>query len=134
MCKAKELAKGFFNNAEEIRKEWKELHNRLSIADQKKTDVEHYIEIHDKLNAAQGYQAYKMLNEVLKERREIKDDIEELRPLMDFLSGTKVYDHNTKNKINQLISNAYEKNENADEMKKYRVRVLKEVFGETITA
>lgn len=52
-----------------------ELGNQLSIADRKKSDIEHFIE-ERKVNVFQAYKVYKELEKVLLERRKIKNDIE----------------------------------------------------------
>lgn len=61
MCKSLEHAENLFSLIENIRKDWTNLHNRLSITDQKRSDVEHYMELSNNLNAAQGYEAYRLL-------------------------------------------------------------------------
>lgn len=55
----------------------------LSKSDQKITDIYHYIEFHP-LNACQGYQMSKLLQDTLKERREIKNEIEILGEVNGF--------------------------------------------------
>ena len=50
------------------------LSDELSTYDRKVTDIEHYIEFNvGKLNARDGYKAYKLLQDVLVERRKVKD-------------------------------------------------------------
>ena len=45
--------------------------------DRQCTDIEHYIEFNaGKLNACDGYKAYKMLQDVLLERRKVKDELQ----------------------------------------------------------
>lgn len=134
MCKAIELTNNLFNASESIRNEWKELHNRLSIADQKRMDVEHFIELSVNLNASQGYKAYRLLKEVLEERREIKNQIEELRPVFEFANAPFLTDIKKKSDVIKRIKNKHHLNENADELKKYNVRILTDVFGDTITS
>lgn len=121
------LKDNLFGVADEIRTEWKELHDRLSVADQKKIDIEHFIELY-KLSASQGFKAYKMLQEALLERREIKDRIDELRPLMDFLNKSFVFDNNRHNTITQSINNKI----NNKKSRQYTARVLTELFSEEI--
>ena len=134
MCKAIELTNNLFNASESIRNEWKELHNRLSIADQTRMDVEHFIEPSVNLNASQGYKAYRLLKEVLEERREIKNQIEELRPVFEFANAPFLTDVKKKNDVIKRVKNKHHLNENADELKKYNVRILTDVFGDTITS
>ena len=53
-----------------------ELSEELSKYDRQRTDVEHYIEFNaGKLNACDGYKAYKMLQDVLIQRRKVKDEL-----------------------------------------------------------
>lgn len=132
MCKAKELTNNLFNASESIRVEWKNLHNRLSVADQKRSDIEHFIELNTNLNASQGYKAYKLLKEVLEERREVKNQIEELRPTLDFINGTHLTDTKKKTILYSNIEKKYSINSNSAENKKYNVRVLTDVFGDVI--
>ena len=50
--------------------------DKLSKYDRQRTDVEHYIELNaGKLNACDGFKAYKLLQDVLVERRKIKDEL-----------------------------------------------------------
>ncbi len=52
--------------------------------DRKVTDIEHYIEFNaGKLNACDGYKAYKLLQEVLVERRKVKDELQMIQMVRD---------------------------------------------------
>ena len=54
-----------------------ELVNELSKYDRQIQDIEHYIEFNvGKLNACDGYRAFKMLQDTLVERRKIKNELE----------------------------------------------------------
>ena len=59
------------------------LNHELSVADQKITDIYHYIEFHP-LNACQGYKMAKLLQDTLKERREIKNELDILGQIYGF--------------------------------------------------
>jgi hypothetical protein len=60
------------------------LSDDLSKYDRQRTDVEHYIELNaGKLNAYEGYKAYKLLQDVLVQRRKIKDELEILQVMKD---------------------------------------------------
>lgn len=86
----------------------------LSQSDQKITDIYHYIEFHP-LNACQGYKISKLLQDTLKERREIKNEIEILGEINGFnLKSIK------NGKLTTTIQNR--------KQKKYKPRVLKELF------
>ena len=60
------------NNLEEY---MNDLNKQLSNLDQRKSDIEHFIE-NKKVNMIQAYKVYKELYKVLLERRKIKNDIE----------------------------------------------------------
>ncbi len=128
-----ELKDNLFDSTDQIFKEWKELHNELSIADKKRSDVEHYIEFFN-LNAAQGYKAYKMLKDILQERREIKNKIEELKPLVDFSNGFNLRNLNKRKQIEKRINDKIQLNMCSTESKRYQVRVMTEIFGDVMKA
>lgn len=132
MCKSLRYANELFDLAEEVRLHWKELHNKLSIADQKRSDVEHFIEINPNLNASQGYNAYRLLKEVLEERRAIKNKIDELKPTLDFINNSQLTNPVKKNQLYKSITTKRDNNSNEAENKRYRVRVLTDLFGEVI--
>lgn len=52
-----------------------ELYAKLSDIDKKVVDVQHYIELADKFNAYQGWQCFKMLRDLLLQRRKYKNEI-----------------------------------------------------------
>ena len=61
-----------------------ELSEELSKYDRQRTDVEHYIELNaGKLNACDGYKAYKMLQDVLTRRRKVKDELQVIQVALD---------------------------------------------------
>lgn len=132
MCKSLEYANELFNLAEEIKFSWKDLHNRLSMADQKRSDVEHFIEINPNLNASQGYNAYRLLKEVLEERRDIKNKIDELKPMLDFVNASQLTNPAKKKSLYQSITARRDNNSNDAENKIYRVRILTDIFGDII--
>lgn len=57
-----------------------ELVDALSNIDKEITDIEHYVELNN-LNAYQGFLAYKMLQNRLRERRKIKNELQVLSQL-----------------------------------------------------
>ena len=75
--------------------------------------IYHYIEFHP-LNACQGYKMSKLLQDTLKERREIKNEINILREINGFNLNS------IKNGKLSTIQNR--------KQKKYKPRVLKELF------
>ena len=61
-----------------------ELSKELSKYDRQRTDVEHYIELNaGKLNACDGYKAYKTLQDVLTQRRKVKDELQVVQIALD---------------------------------------------------
>lgn len=68
---------GFVQESEDRRSE---LSEALSNVDKEITDIEHYIELNN-LNAYQGFMSYKMLQNRLKRRRKIKDELQVLNQL-----------------------------------------------------
>ena len=76
-------------------------------------DVYHYIELND-LNAADGYKAYKMLQEALKRRRKIKDTANIISNFTSILES-------------ENIENLYHIFENLDD-RDYRPRSKKDLF------
>lgn len=63
------------NLFENMDKRYQELLKKLSLIDREKTDLEHYIEF-NKLNASEGWKVFKSLQNVLRQRREIKNETE----------------------------------------------------------
>lgn len=60
------------------------LSEELSKYDRQKTDIEHYIEFNiGKLNACDGYKAYKLLQDVLLQRRKVKDELQIVQVALD---------------------------------------------------
>lgn len=84
------------------------LQEELSRQDRQITDVEHYIEFNiGKLNAYEGYQAYKLLQDILIKRRKVKNELHILEDFKDKVAIPKDID----TKINKLKSQTYEPRE-----------------------
>lgn len=78
--------------------------------DRQKTDIEHYIEFNaGKLNACDGYKAYKLLQDVLLERRKIKDEIQVINVVRDRMAAEDIA--NIEGKVKELESRTYEPRE-----------------------
>ena len=92
------------------------LNQKLSLIDQEITDIQHYIEF-NRLNAAKGYQAYKLLQEKLLERRVIKDDLAKFQVLASA-------------KLSDVFDGTLDSNIKALDNKTYTPRVLVELFQE----
>ena len=81
------------------------------------TDVEHYIEFNvGKLNAFDGYKAYKLLQDVLVERRKVKDELQILQVVKDKMALPEDIE-NIQERVKEL------------EGRKYEPRELKYLFG-----
>lgn len=75
---------------------------KLSEVDQDVCDIYHYIEL-SKLNASDGYKAYKMLHDKLQERREIKNTLVEIDMLTSLGKKTK----KAKTRIDGIVNRKY---------------------------
>lgn len=115
-----------FEQLNELQEYYDELRHAQSNADQKISDIHHFIEISDNLNAADGYNMYKMLRNVLRERREIKDQLAEMRPVMESINPERIL------KSEKSVVNNIRKQHSNRENRTYRTRVMKEVFGKRI--
>ena len=126
MVNSVELAAKFSNVVEEIKTTRNNLIKELSSVDLKLSDVQHYIEGRN-LNAVEGFKAYKLLQDILKERREIKYKISEIEPIYHSLIVTNKLDNKAKD-IEKKVSSI----QNRNSISYYNVKVLKDVFGERI--
>lgn len=78
--------------------------------DRQKTDVEHYIEFNaGKLNACDGYKAYKLLQDVLLERRKIKDEMQIINIVRSKMATEDIV--NIEDRVKALESRTYEPRE-----------------------
>lgn len=95
-------------------KEQGDLSQQLSLIDQEICDIQHYIEF-NKFNAAEGYMAFKMLQDKLLERRVIKNDFAKFQML-------------SNSKISDIFDGTLEQNLQTLDEKTYTPRVLTELF------
>ena len=93
-----------------------ELLNDLSAVDSEISDINHYIELADGLNAYQGYLAYRMLKNKLKQRRQIKNELSVVQSLCDSEISRAEFD-----RVSRFISGM--------ESRRYEPRVLTELFA-----
>lgn len=83
-----------------------ELVDKESKFDCQKTDIEHYIEFNaGKLNACDGYKAYKLLQDVLLERRKVKDELQIIQVVRDRMNAEDLA--NVEVKIKELEARTY---------------------------
>lgn len=92
------------------------LSEELSKYDRQRTDIEHYIEFNTgKLNACDGYKAYKLLQDVLLQRRKVKDELQIVQVALDRITSP--------NDLAQIDSKIKEL-----ETRHYKPRELKDLF------
>ena len=94
-----------------------ELQSNLSNIDKEILDLEHYIEFGN-FNASKGFKAYKMLQERFIKRREIKNSIQKC----NIIWNGNVRDFANDKAIGKQVKNM--------DNKKYKARILKELFDE----
>lgn len=88
-----------------------ELSDELSKYDRQVTDVEHYIEFNlGKLNARDGWKAYKLLQDVLVARRKVKDELQILQVVKDKMALPDDIE-NIHTRVQELESRRYEPRE-----------------------
>lgn len=89
---------------DEANKRNEELTSELSKVDKELSDLLHYIEF-AKLNAAQGYKAYKMVKERRTKRRHIKNEMDVLAVILS--QNANDISKNIKNKLNEMDKRTY---------------------------
>ncbi|MDS7057150.1 hypothetical protein NXG04_07610 [Klebsiella pneumoniae] len=96
-----------------------ELHKALSKVDRGISDVEHFIEFLN-FNASQGYMFAKMIQELTRARRKIKERIDERQRLMSFIhTYRKMFKQPLKHQLGQQ-----EYRQTALDSRKYEIREL----------
>lgn len=60
----------------------------LTALEKNMIDLYHIVELSDNLNAADGYSVYKVLREILRKRRVVKDEISTLQNAVNFIVNT----------------------------------------------
>ena len=124
---ALEMIENMCSMKEVVVKRTEELNNRLSVLDCKMLDLEHVIELYD-FNAAQNSTLLTLTKNVLRERREVKDEMELLKPFrskeMNLERGHGAHKH---------IKTVLRKNANEQNQRTYKVRIMNEIFGDTLT-
>lgn len=106
---------GFSEFFSELQSHRDNLHNQQRENEAEICDIYHYIEFFD-LNASQGYKAYKMLQNRLKIRRNIKNELSRIGIFF-------------KSKPQEAIDGTLQKRINGLDHMQYSARVLKELFN-----
>lgn len=87
-----------------------ELAEQQSKFDGQVSDIVHYIEFNTgKLNACDGYKAYKLLQDTLLERRKIKDELQIIQVVRDRMNAEDIA--NVEQKIKELEARVYKPRE-----------------------
>lgn len=87
-----------------------ELAEQQSKFDGQVSDIVHYIEFNTgKLNACDGYKAYKLLQDTLLERRKIKDELQIIQVVRDRMNSEDIA--NVEQKIKEIESRTYKPRE-----------------------
>ena len=85
---------------------YQELTEQQSKFDGQVSDIEHYIELNTgRLNACDGYKAYKLLQDTLLERRKVKDELQIIQVVRDRMNAEDIA--NVNQKIKALESRKY---------------------------
>jgi hypothetical protein len=81
--------------------------DELSKYDRQRSDVEHYIELNaGKFNACDGYKAFKLLQDVLLERRKVKDELQIVQVALDRIVAPEELAH-IDTKVKELEARQY---------------------------
>jgi hypothetical protein len=87
-----------------------ELSEQQSKFDGQVSDIVHYIEFNTgKLNACDGYKAYKLLQDTLVERRKVKDELQIIQTVRDRMNAEDIA--NVEQKIKELEARTYKPRE-----------------------
>jgi hypothetical protein len=81
MCKASKIVSKLQGIENEIDQAMKQLNAEISQLDRELSEFYHVTEVHDRVNAAEGYGRYIKLREILRSRRVIKNEKDRLRSL-----------------------------------------------------
>ena len=115
MCDLDKRLEEVYAIRDELNKYHAELQSSLSNIDKEVLDLEHYIEFYN-FNASKGYKAYKMLQETLIKRREIKNSIQKC----NIIWNGNIRDFVDDRAIGKQVKNI--------DNKKYKARILNELF------
>lgn len=111
--------KEFLTNAQDIsikmKNELDRLSGELSDVNKAKVDIEHKIELSEKVNACMGYKYFATLKDILKKRRMIKDDIQ----YISYILGSTIKDCGEGKPLNFI---------NGMENRQYTARILNNLF------
>lgn len=106
-------AKGFVDALNDIGKRISELEEKLTVEQGRRSDILHHIELHD-LSVPEKQQAYEMLEQCLRRRRRIKDELEELKEIfkarsrlqsaLQYIEGLETKRHYNPRQLTELFA------------------------------
>ncbi|RCX18907.1 hypothetical protein DFR58_104178 [Anaerobacterium chartisolvens] len=114
MCIAIDTLDMIRDKLDKANKEYRRLRQELSTADKTISDILHELEFCEALSASQGYKYARMLKKLRKDRRYIKNELEELQVFLEKFAGFDF--HKLKKSLLDL--------ENRQKHRKYTPRVL----------
>jgi len=100
--------------AAEVSERKETLLNQLRDVDKKISDINHYIEF-TKLNASQGFKAYKLIKDNLSHRRVVKNELTVLNIILDY-------------KLDEAVEEEIMKRIEGLDKRNYKPRILEELF------
>jgi len=124
---ALEIIENMISMKEVVVKRLKELSEIQKELDCKKLDIDHVIEFYD-FNASQNSRLITLRKEVLRSLRQVKDEQEILRPFV-----SKEINLERNHGAHKHIKTVLRKNANEQNQRTYKVRIMNELFGDTLT-
>lgn len=119
MCKALNYSEQLSNVISNVRDDFDSLNHRLSVLDKMQQDILHTIENTSSIDLYEGWKLTKSLQEIRRERRKIKDELETMVILIRDLGHLKKTENKVKQKDTELNNRLKKTN------KGYKMRVLK---------
>lgn len=125
MCVANRYLKRFEELVTEVDQEHKRLSELRSVYDKKLSDYYHKVET-KKFNAAEGYYLAKELQEIVRQRRVIKDELYKLNNLRSTLQLNSIVEQTltARKSLNKIHKRASKSNWKDNWTKDYRVEDL----------
>jgi hypothetical protein len=102
-----------------------DLNLQISELDKEIVDINHFIEFKSNADLQGGYKAYKELRDVRRKRRDVKNELEKLNPVVDLCKDFPEF----KNKLKQVYDGIVI-TENRQSIREYSPRVRHDLFPE----
>jgi prefoldin subunit 5 len=100
----------------------------IKLLEQEIMDIEHVLELKP-FNASKGYSYARQISEARKRRRVLKDQIEQIRPLVEVLRRPKITEHELNKAIGEI-----RRVKRLHEGRTYRMRVRGDLQDELVPA